>query len=270
MRSVAGLLAAAAPYLAERGVPSPRLDAELLLAEAIAAQRIDLYTHPERPVDAAEVDAFRELIRRRGRREPVAYLLGRRAFRRLTLRVTPDVLIPRPETEHLVEIALAARPASVLDVGTGSGAVALAIADEAPGTRVCGTDASEAALAVARANGLEDARHADLVVDGPWDAVVSNPPYVPDGTSLEPELGFEPPEALFGGPDGLDVIRRLVPAAVGVLAPGGLLALEVGAGQAVTVAGLLAAAGYAEVGTVRDLAGHERVVHGRIAARPAP
>lgn len=266
MFTVAELLVRTTPYLETKGVASPRLDGELLLAEVLGLDgRIGLYTHPERPVEPDELDRYRALVARRGRREPVAHLLGRRTFRRLTLTVTADVLIPRPETEHLVERALAVAPATLLDVGTGSGAVALAVADEAPGTRVAGTDTSAAALAVARANGLADAREADLVVPGPWAAIVANPPYVPDGdaASLAPELGFEPAGALFGGPDGLEVIRRLLAVAPAELEPGGLLALEVGAGQAPAVAALMAGAGLVDVGTDRDLAGHERVVHAR-------
>jgi release factor glutamine methyltransferase len=254
------------------GSDTPRLDAELLLGHALGVDRAALAMAPEREVAGPAVRAFQELVRRRAAgREPVAYLLGRRGFRRLELEVDARVLVPRPETELLVEAALGLPPgARVVDVGTGSGAVALALKDERPDLDVLATDVSDDALAVARANArglrLDVAfRRADLLDGvGPVDAVVCNPPYVADGERavLPPEVGrHEPAVALFGGPDGLDVVRRLVRQAGASAAA--LLALEVGQGQAPAVSALARAAGFAEVEARRDLAGIERVVVGR-------
>jgi release factor glutamine methyltransferase len=254
------------------GSDTPRLDAELLLGHALGVDRAALAMAPEREVAGPAVRTFQELVRRRAAaREPVAYLVGRRGFRRLELEVDARVLVPRPETELLVEVALALPAgARVVDVGTGSGAVALALKEERPDLDVLATDVSANALAVARANarrlGLDVAfRRADLLDGvGPVDAVVCNPPYVADGerAALPPEVArHEPAVALFGGPDGLDVVRRLVREAGE--SPAALLALEVGQGQAPAVSALARAAGFAEVEVRRDLAGIERVVVGR-------
>ncbi len=261
------------------GCETPRLDAELLLAHALGVSRERLIVACTRQGDSdltvtgPAVRTFQDFVRRRSvLREPVAYILGRRHFRRLELAVDPRALIPRPETELLVEIALALPQGSrVLDVGTGSGAVALALADERPDLRVTGADVSEPALALARENaarlGLRVVFvHAHLLDNVPdeFDAVLSNPPYVPDGdrASLAPEiLRHEPASALFAGPDGLDVIRPLI-AQAGERAALKLLALEVGAGQAPVVGELMRAAGFAAVRSERDLAGIERVVVG--------
>lgn len=258
--------------IAAAGSDTPRLDAELLLGHALGVDRAALVMAPEREVTGPAVRAFQDLVRRRSAgREPVAYLLGRRGFRRLELVVDARVLVPRPETELLVEAALGLpRGARVVDVGTGSGAVALALKDERGDLDVRGTDVSEEALAVARANaarlGLDVAlSRADLLEGaGPVDAVLSNPPYVAeaDRATLPPEVArHEPALALFAGPDGLDVVRRLVAQAGASAAT--LLALEVGQGQAPAVAGLVRAAGFLEVEALRDLAGIERVVVGR-------
>jgi release factor glutamine methyltransferase len=256
--------------LSAAGVDSPRLDAELLLAHALATDRTRLVLDRDRPVEGPAVRVFQDAVRRRAfGREPVAYITGVRGFRHLDLHVDPRVLIPRPETEDLVEVALALPPrARVVEVGTGSGAVALALKDERPDLEVVATDLSEDALAVARANAARLRLdvcfvRADLLDGVPdADAVVSNPPYVADGVPLAPEIArHEPAGALFAGPDGLAVVRRLVGQAGG--SPAWLLALEVGLGQAAAVAALARAAGFAEFEARRDLAGIERVVVAR-------
>jgi release factor glutamine methyltransferase len=265
-------LAVATAELRDAGCDTPRLDAELLLAEAMRATRTSLQLHPERELGDAACERFAALLARRRAREPVAYILGRRAFRHIDLAVDARVLVPRPETELLVEVALALpHGACVADVGTGSGAIALALKYERPDLEVHAVDASTDALAVAQANAAALAldvsfAHGDLLdpLDGvALDAVLSNPPYVaePEREQLAPDVAeYEPAEALFAGADGLDVLRRLVPAAA-LRAP--LVALEVGAAQAGAVGVLLREAGMGEVRTHRDLAGIERVVVGR-------
>jgi release factor glutamine methyltransferase len=255
------------------GVDSPRLDAEVLLAHALGVERTTLWLDPDREVTGDPARWFRDAIRRRTvERVPVAYLVGRKGFRHLDLEVDPRVLVPRPETEHLVEALLDLPPGSrVHDVGTGSGAIALALKDERPDFRVSASDVSPDALAVARANaerlGLDVAfSQGDLLdgVDPHVDVIVSNPPYVEETQRrfLAPEVvGHEPALALFAGTDGLLTIRPLVTQAAGTDAY--MLAMEVGAGQAPAVRALVAAAGFPEVSTVTDLAGHERVVVGQ-------
>jgi release factor glutamine methyltransferase len=269
--SVREALDSAVIAIAAAGSGTPRLDAELLLAEALGVDRAALVIDPRREVAGPAVRAFQDAVRRRSAgREPVAYILGRRGFRHIELAVDPRVLVPRPETELLVEVGLELPAgARVLDVGTGSGAVGLALKHERPDLDVLGTDVSADAIAVARANaerlglGVE-LLHGDLLagVDG-VDAVLSNPPYVAERerAALAPEIvRHEPPGALFAGADGLDVIRRLVPAAA--TSGARLLAIEVGAGQAAAVRDLMRAAGYERAGARRDLAGIERVVVG--------
>jgi release factor glutamine methyltransferase len=252
------------------GSQTPRLDAEIMLAAVLGVDRTALFVDPGREVVGPAVRAFQDCVRRRSvGREPVAYIVGRRAFRHVELAVDPRVLVPRPETELLVEVGLSlGAGAHVVDVGTGSGAIALALKEERPDLRVVGTDVSAGALAVARANGARlglavEFLEGDLLAGiGACDAVLSNPPYVSRGdrAALAPEIVcHEPPSALFAGEDGLEVIRRLIPAAAAV-AP--LLAVEVGAGQAPVVGELFAAAGFADVSVRRDLAGIERVVVG--------
>jgi len=223
--------------LTAAGVDTSRLDAELLLAHSLTMGREQLVLRHREPIDVSALRRFEGLVARRADREPVAYLLGRRAFRHIELTVSPAVLIPRPETELLVEVGLGlSSGARVIDVGTGSGAVALALKHERPDLVVSGTDNSSDAVAVAVANAARleldvSFECADLLegADGPFDAVLANLPYVADGADLSPEiLRYEPPEALFAGPDGLDQIRRLVARLDEVP----LVALEIGFDQA--------------------------------------
>jgi release factor glutamine methyltransferase len=262
-------LAIAIDELQDAAVDTPSLDAEVLFAAALGEDRAVLHAEPGRELDQDAARAFSDMISRRRKREPVAYILGKAHFRGLELEVDHRVLIPRPETELLVE--LAEDDQRVLDVGTGSGAIALAIASERIGARVTGIDNSPSAIEVARSN----ANHlginaefmiADLIVGGPYDLIVSNPPYVKDSewSGLQPEITlYEPEEALLAGPDGLDVIRELIPAASGVLRRRGVLAIEVGQGQSRDVEALFERAGLKGVETKRDLAGSPRVVTGR-------
>jgi len=265
-KSVSRALSDATEVLTAAGCETPRLDAELLLAFVLGVGRERLVIDASAALDSFDLARFEELVTRREAREPVAYILGRKAFRRISLAVDRRVLIPRPETELLVEVALSlGRGARVADVGTGSGAVALALKEERPDLSVVGVDVSDDALAVARSNaeqlGLDvEFVRADLLegVPGPFDAVVGNLPYVAEGSALPPEIeDYEPELALFGGPDGMDVTRRLLTMVDAVP----LLALEVGLGEA--VAELVSAAGFPSVEILPDLAGHERVVVGR-------
>lgn len=276
--SVRDALDGAMTAIAAAGCETPRLDAELLLAHALGVSREQLFMASGREgeggmkVEGPVVRTFQDFVRRRSvLREPVAYILGSRHFRHIELVADPRALIPRPETELLVEVALMLpREWGVLDVGTGSGAVALALKDERPDLRIAGSDLSSQALALARENGerlgldvgwLE----ADLLQGVPeeFDAILSNPPYVRDGdrTTLAPEiLRHEPSSALFSGVDGLDAIRLLIDQAA--MRPCvHLLALEVGDGQASAVCELMLT-GFADVRAERDLAGIERVVVG--------
>jgi release factor glutamine methyltransferase len=257
-------LADASARLGRAGCDAPRLDAELLLARALGVERARLVIDGEAELSRVALARFEALLARRLQREPVAYILGRKEFRRISLQVDRRVLIPRPESELLVEAALGL-PASTtaVDVGTGSGAVGLALKDERPDLEVLGTDINDEALAVARANarrlGLDvEFAQGDLLAGLRCQAVLANLPYVADGEPLAPEIErFEPTEALLGGPDGLGLIRRLVAVLPSDLS---FVALEVGAGQADDVAALLAGAGFASLARLRDLAGHERVV----------
>ncbi len=225
-------------------------------------------------MSSAETDAYRAAIARRGAREPVAYITGHRGFRRLELAVDPSVLVPRPETEMLVErvLEVAADGAAVLDWGTGSGAVALALADERPDLRVTGADRSETALEVARRNDAASAVewiHSDgfaALAGRRFDVVAANPPYLSDDdlAAAAPELAFEPAGALASGPTGLEAISALARESPERLAPGGWLVIEVGAGQADAVSRLLIQSGFVDVDVRRDLAGIPRVVAGRL------
>lgn len=265
----------AAAELAEAGCPSPRVDAEWLLAEALSVSRSELQADGTRELSPEIAEEFRRAIARRAAREPLAYILGEWGFRRLELRVDSRVLIPRPETEVLVERSLALlagidRP-RVLDIGVGSGAVALAIADEHEGAQVAATDRSADALAVAEENrakvGLDG--RVELVegelfagLAGPFDLVVSNPPYVDpaDLDTLDPEVrDYEPREALVA----TGVTEAIAAGAPEVLVAGGALALEVADGKAAQIAAALDEVGYQEVTVTPDLAGRERIVDGR-------
>ena len=268
--SAVDALRAATDALAAAGVETPRLDAELLLAGATGWDRVRLAAEPERALPPGSSRAFGALVRRRLRREPVAYILGHKGFRRIELEVDRRALIPRPETELLVEVALKLSPGRVLDVGTGSGAVALAIADELTGCEVTATDTSPDALELARANAerLGLAARVRLAAGtlpgagGGWDLVVANLPYVSesDWEGLAPEIReHEPREALVAGPTGLEAIEVLLEE-LGRERVASAVALEVGAGQADAVAELARRVGFERTERRRDLAGIERVV----------
>jgi release factor glutamine methyltransferase len=262
-------------YFQKHGLPTPRLDAELLLAHVLGGRRIDLYLGFEAPVGESERGRYRDLVRRRADdRVPVAYLTGEREFWSCTLQVEPEVLVPRPETECVVEAVVALGPTRVVDVGTGSGAIGCAVALECPEATVVAIDRSPVAVRVARANaerlGLGDRVRflvGDLLspVAGRWDVVVANLPYVPTASlsTLPPEVRHEPKMALDGGPDGLDVVRELVRHAPGALSHAGAVVLEVGEGQASEVERLLREAGAPDTAVRKDLAGIERVVIAR-------
>lgn len=278
----------AADYLQKSGSASPRLDAELLLAHVLGMDRVALYVNFDRPLVPGEVDRYRELLRQRARGTPIAYILGSKPFLTTRVAVGPGVLIPRPETELLVEAAAARlreMPGEELlaaDVGTGSGAIAIGLALLEPRARVAALDISADAVRTARANverhGLEnriEVMEGDLLAPlaepprarrwaGRLDAVVSNPPYIatPELATLPRDIrDFEPRVALDGGPDGLTVYRRLIPQAAALLRPGGLLALEIGSDQGEALQRLLAADGrWRSVELRRDYAGQDRIV----------
>lgn len=274
--SVAGLLAEGTRRL--RGAEA-RFEAELLLGHALGRDRAWLFAHARDQVDEAAATRFLAFCQRRARGEPVAYLLGRRGFWTLDLAVTPDTLVPRPETELLVEAALARLPTGkalrVADLGTGSGAVALAIASERPQAVVLATDASAAALAVARGNAARNGIANLRFAEGDWlqplaglrfDLIASNPPYVAEGDPHlgEGDLPFEPPMALVSGADGLCALRAIIAGAPAVLVPGGWLLVEHGHEQGGAVRALFLAAGFESVETLRDLEQRERVTLGQI------
>ena len=277
MTTVSAALLEGTARLESAGVESPRVDAEILLAHVLGTTRSALRADSRRDLDAEEGETLDLLLARRAGREPLAYVLGEWGFRRLTLAVDARVLVPRPETEVVVERCLA-RIAGldeprVLDVGTGSGAIALALADEHPGAHVTGMEASVHALAVARENAARTGLAVELVQGdlfaglpaGPWDLVVSNPPYVRPGEidTLAPEVrDWEPRAALVG--EG--ATEAVADGARTALRPGGGLVLEVADRDAARVAELLGGLGYADVTTTRDLAGRDRVVEGVLGA----
>ena len=268
---VARALAETTERLDAAGCESPRVDAEILVSHVLGMSRSELALEPKRALSRDEADALEALVARREAREPLAYVLGEWGFRRLTLRVDRRVLVPRPETEVVVERCLRRLEGRVgpcvLDVGTGSGAIALAIADEHPGARVTAVDASVDALEVAGANVLAtgvaiELREWDLFAGlpaGPWDLVASNPPYVlpEELDALQPEVReWEPREALVG----VGATEAVVRGARDVLEPGGALVLEVAEGDAARVSALFGELGYAGVTTTEDLSGRDRVV----------
>jgi release factor glutamine methyltransferase len=278
-RTVVDFLGLASAYLAARALASPRLDAEILLGHALGLQRLELYLQHDRPLEPAEVDAFRDLLRRRGGGEPVAYLIGTWGFRSLVLKTDRRALVPRPESEVLVELALARLPAggTLLDLGTGSGAIALAVTRERPDAAVTGVDLDDDALALAR----ENAARLDLaprliqsdLYDGlpggeRFDVIVGNLPYVADDDSkLDAAVrDHEPHRALFGGADGLDLVRRALVAAPDRLNEAGTILLELGEGQAPRVQTIAREAGAGEVEIAADLAGIDRYVVARWSA----
>ncbi len=263
-------------YFRERGLDSPRLDAELLLADILDVDRVGLYLRYDQPLTDDELTAYRRRVARRAKNEPVAYIRGTTEFWSLTLKVSSAVLIPRPDTEVLVEEALVRgkERARVLDVGTGSGAIALALASERPEWSLVALDLSQEALKIAQ----ENARRHDMgericfvygdlahLPEGPFDLIVANPPYIPRGelTGLMADVrDYEPMQALDGGGDGLDAYRALAAQARGRLVPGGCLLVEIGAGQQNDVCRLFEEAGLLDVATRTDYAGIERIVSG--------
>ena len=270
-------------YLRDKNVDSPRLSAQLLLAHGLGLDRMGLFLDMDRPLKAGELDAVRPLAARRGRGEPVAYIVGEREFFSLAFEVTPDVLIPRPETEMIVEEAVRLFPGdaelSIADLGAGSGCIGVTLATRFPAARVTALDVSAAALAVARRNAARhgvaermeflEAAFTDLPpVSGGYGLIVSNPPYVSQDeyAALSPEVAaFEPKTALVPGPGGLEAYPAVVASAFKRLAPGGVLMLEIGWKQGQDVKHLLEAVefGFEGVAVLPDLAGHDRMVIGK-------
>lgn len=280
--TIESVLRWAADDFRQRGLESPRLDAELLLGNALGLSRVQLIVDAKRPLSPSELARFRDHVKRRRKREPVAYLLRRREFFGRSFEVDAHVLIPRPETELLVEVMLdrtrhSSLSARVLDLCTGSGCVAITAAKERPTTFVVATDLSADALAVARRNRERLSAYNVALYTGDlfaplkgcsirFDAIVSNPPYIPNDEIAELQADvrdFEPHLALAGGADGLDIVRRIISEAPEHLCRGGTLALEVGAGEADATVALMRSTGFVDVTATRDLAKIERVVDGR-------
>lgn len=278
--SIDRLLIDATAVLTAAEVTTPRLDAEVLLAWVCAADRAALYARGNETLPADVQERFRSLLARRAAREPLQYIVGRQEFWSLDFAVTPDVLIPRPETELLVESALeildgAGKPLRLCDLGTGSGCIAVALAHELPNAEIWALDCSPAVLAVAESNarrhGVAERIHfveSDIFADVPevgFDAIVSNPPYVAAEAfaALQPELAWEPRRALEGGREGLDVIGRILAAAPACLSAGGWVAMEIGSDQGAAVAAMACAAGFSDVDVRADYAGLPRVLLAR-------
>lgn len=280
MQTLVTVLKKTEGYFRSKGIASPRLDAELIMAKVLGLSRMQLYMKFDQPLSEDELGPMREMVRRRGRREPLAWILGSRAFYNEDFIVRPDVLVPRPDTEELIEAALERLPADeprvVVDIGCGTGCIGLTLALERPQLKVFSVDVSAAALACTRANVekfslgdrvtvLEGSLLSPLPSDAVIDMVVSNPPYInsADIDGLAPEVStHEPRLALDGGGDGLDIYRALIPAAAARARHSVLV--EVGAGQADDVRALFADAGLVDVTTRKDLGGHERVVAGNV------
>jgi len=270
------LLQRSATYLTDHGLSNGRREAEWIFADTLRLSRLELYTRFDMPIEEPEVVRLRARVVRRGKREPLAYVLGSQPFHGVTLRVGPGVLVPRPETEELIDLVLAGLPpgpARLIDVGTGSGAIALACKQARPDLEVEAVDVSAEAIAIARANGAALGlavmwREADLLTGatGTYDAVVANLPYIAESEAglCDPELAFEPRGALFSGADGLDAIRQMITQLAPRLAPGGICWLEHGFQQGDAVRALAEAAGFAAT-TLTDGAGHGRFA--RITAR---
>ena len=273
--TVGQFLDAAAGRLDKAGVEGARRDARLLLAAVLGLDPAQVLARPERPLSLMELDRAEAMIARRAAREPVSRILGRREFWGLEFAITPAVLDPRPDSETLVQAVLdrlddRTAGLDILDLGTGSGCLLLALLSELPAARGLGLDVSEAALGVARNNaailGFSARAHFQqgswgAGLEAPWQVIVNNPPYLKDTKfeGLAPEVAlYDPREALAAGPDGLDAYRTLMPQAARLLAPGGLLALELGIGQQMTVEALVRASGLVPLGRVRDLGGIER------------
>jgi release factor glutamine methyltransferase len=271
-------------YFGQKGIDSPRLTAELLLAHVLRCDRVRLYLDFDKPLGDPELAAYRELVRRRAEREPTAYLLGAREFWGRSFLVDPRVLVPRPETELVLEAALAALPADgrALDLCTGAGVLGISLALERPGAQVVATELSPEALAVARENAsrlsaaglelLEGDLYAPVPAEPRFDVIVSNPPYLPRGEldTLPPEVRREPRLALDGGDDGLAILRRIVAGAPARLRPGGALVLEMHESHLHDLPALCLQSGFQRAVAHRDLAGLPRFTVAHMAGEPAP
>ena len=277
------LIAWTQEFFARKGVDAPRLTAEVLLAHALSCDRVRLYLDFDKPLGEPELARFRDLVRRRAEGEPAAYLVGRKEFWDRPFRVDPRVLVPRPETELVLEAAIAALPQGgrALDLCAGSGCLGISLALERPGARVVATDVSEEALAVARENAAALGAVVEFATGDLWaavhgqgrfDLVVSNPPYIPVGelAALPREVRREPCIALDGGADGLEVIRRVVAGAPAHLAPGGVLCVEMHESHLAALPRLCREAGFASAEARRDLAGLPRFTVARMAAAGEP
>lgn len=278
--SILRLLRWTTSHFSSRNIENPRASAEILLAHALGLRRIDLYLRHDQPLMSDELGRFRELVRRRLRHEPAAYITGHKEFWSVELSLSPDVLIPRPETECLVEAALECLPQNperenrILDLGTGSGAIILAVAAERPGNRFYASDRSPAALKIAKGNAARNSLEgkiaffcgdwfAPLKASGGFDLILSNPPYIrsADMESLQPEISFEPRNALDGGPDGLAAIRQILLQAPDCLAEEGFLVMEIGFDQGADTAEIARKCGvYGQIRCTKDYAGNDRVM----------
>lgn len=275
--TIGALLQWTQEYFAQKGIDTPRLDAEILLAHVLQKERIFLYAHYDQPMNPEELAVYRDMVKKRAGRLSVAHILGTKAFMGLDFQVTADVLVPRPETELLVEtmlnLAKTEPPASILDIGTGSGAIILSLLHYLPEAAGTGADISPQALAVARKNGAAlglservtwvESDICSALPPQSFDWIVSNPPYLTqsDMEQLQPEVRCDPPQALFGGPDGLDAYRHIAEQTQPFIRPGGYCAVEIGAGQAEQVIRIFTDTGaYCHVKTETDYGGIERVI----------